>query len=78
MIVIRHYIQNRIDVSNEIEIDATKVLNDDNDNVYVVSEILDDKGKGNNKRLLIKWKGYKTPTWERYNKMLEARNGQEI
>ena len=57
-----------LEVTNEIEIDANKLTKNDNEDndVYVVSEILDEKGKGNNRELLIKWKGYKVPTWEKY------------
>ena len=36
----------------------------DREGMYLVEEILKEKGKGRRKQYLVKWEGYSDPTWE--------------
>ena len=38
---------------------------------FEISKILDFKRKNGKDYYLIKWKGYKQPTWEMYNTLIE-------
>ena len=37
---------------------------------YRIQEILEEKGKGKNKQLLVKWHGYKKPSWIKASKLI--------
>jgi hypothetical protein len=32
--------------------------------MYLVEEVLEERGKGRRKQYLVKWEGYPDPTWE--------------
>jgi AAA+ superfamily predicted ATPase len=38
---------------------------------YVVEKVLDQRGSGKHRRLLVKWEGCKKPTWEPYHNMVK-------
>ena len=45
----------------------------EDDEEYAVEAILNEKvGRGQAKKLLVKWKGYATPTWEPYEEFEET------
>jgi hypothetical protein len=36
----------------------------DGEEMYLVEDILEERGKGRRKQYLVKWEGYPDPTWE--------------
>ena len=50
------------------------------DNIYLVEKVLDTKGKGKNKKVLVKWTGYDDTynTWEPYSEIVNEKKFEDL